>query len=112
VSDDIERTRRIRELNDSLRRTFTGGRVFKTMGIDALPIDVQATILDKVRTFSEFTEGDDPYGEHDFGSFEIEGHPVMWKIDYYDERLEGHSEDAADPEKTRRVLTILLADEY
>jgi hypothetical protein len=26
----------------------------------------------------------DPYGEHDFGSFELAGEKFFWKIDYYD----------------------------
>jgi hypothetical protein len=112
MSQQDERSKRIRELNDNLRSTFTGGKVLKTIGIDALPTDVQATILEKVRTFSEFTKDNDPHGEHDYGSFQIAGHYVMWKIDYYDQRMEGHSEDAAAPDKTRRVLTIMLAEEY
>jgi Protein of unknown function (DUF3768) len=112
VSHESDQSKRIRELNDKLRTTFTGGDVLNTVGIDALSSDVQASILEKVRTFSEFSEENDPCGEHDYGSFQIAGHHVMWKIDYYDERLEGHSEDAADPTKTRRVLTILLASEY
>ncbi|MGA8771052.1 MAG: DUF3768 domain-containing protein [Rhodomicrobium sp.] len=31
---------------------------------------------------------------------------------YYDRKLEAHSEDAADPEKTCRVLTVMLAEEH
>jgi hypothetical protein len=53
-----------------------------------------------------------PYGEHDFGSFEIAGEKVFWKIDYYDLSLEFGSNDSADPAQTKRVLTILLAEEY
>jgi uncharacterized protein DUF3768 len=33
-------------------------------------------------------------------------------IDYYDPTEEFGSQDPADPTKTVRVLTILLADEY
>ena len=57
-------------------------------------------------------EGDDPYGEHDFGAFDHAGQRIFWKIDCYDPTEEFGSEDPADPSKTMRVLTILLADEY
>ena len=32
--------------------------------------------------------------------------------DYYDERCEFGSADPADPEKTTRVLTLMLAEDY
>ena len=54
----------------------------------------------------------DPHGEHDFGSFEIDDRKVFWKIDCYDAAMEFGSEDPADPSKTTRVLTIMLASEY
>ena len=72
----------------------------------------QSAIREKVEAFSDFGPDNDPHGERDFGAFHHAGERIFWKIDYYDERLEGHSEDAADPTKTRRVLTILLASEY
>ena len=53
-----------------------------------------------------------PYGEHDFGSFKLVGRTFFWKIDYYDKRCKFGSEDQSDPEKTTRVLTIMLAEEY
>lgn len=112
MSRESGHAKRIRELNDSFRSTFTGGRVLITAGINALPSDVQAIILRKVATFSEFSEDNDPYNEHDFGSFHVAGHHVFWKIDYYDQRMEGGSEDPSDAEKTQRVLTIMLASEY
>jgi len=37
---------------------------------------------------------------------------VYFKIDYYYQELSAGSPDPADPEKTTRVLTVLLADEY
>jgi hypothetical protein len=54
----------------------------------------------------------DPYGEHDFGNFEVAGQKFFFKIDYYDPNLEFGSEDPGDPQKTTRVLTIMLAEEY
>ncbi len=62
--------------------------------------------------FSEFTADNDPHSEHDFGSFELVGRKFFWKIDYYDKRCEFGSDDPADPEKTTRVLTVMLAGEY
>ncbi|MGE3146302.1 MAG: DUF3768 domain-containing protein, partial [Pseudorhodoplanes sp.] len=67
----------------------------------------------KVREFAAFTPDNDPLGEHDFGAIEQDGvGTVFWKIDYYDPDYRCHSADPADPKVTRRVLTILLADEY
>jgi len=60
-----------------------------------------------------FPEGDDPYGEHDFGAFDHAGQRIFCKIDTYDPTEEfGLGRHPADPTKTVRVLTILLADEY
>jgi hypothetical protein len=65
-----------------------------------------------VREFSDFTEDNDPHGEHDFGSFELDGETLFWKIDAYDTDYNFGSPNPADPAVTRRVLTILLAEEY
>jgi hypothetical protein len=103
---------RIRELNDLLRRTFTGGKVVMTDGVAALPENELAQLLAKVRSFDEFTNDNDPYGEHDFGSIELEGVTYFFKHDYYALDMDGGSEDPANRAKTTRVLTIMRADEY
>lgn len=107
-----KRAVRIAELNDALRTTFQGGRVFMTAAIDALADEVKADVLETVRTFSQFDGANDPYGEHDFGSIELEGETYFFKVDYYALDLNGGSENAADPSVTTRVLTIMRADEY
>ena len=103
---------RIRVLNDNFRSTFIGGQVLLTVGVSELPMDVKAKALLSVKEFNTFTRDNDPYGEHDFGFFEIAGDTFYWKIDYYDSACEHGSEDPSDPEKTTRVLTIMLASEY
>ena len=103
---------RIAELNDLLRKTFIGGRIVITAGIAALPGGDQAAILAKVQTFDAFSADNNPHGQRDFGSFSHNGQRVFWKIDYYDPSLTFGSEDPADPAKTARVLTIMLALEY
>jgi uncharacterized protein DUF3768 len=106
------RTALIRGLNDTLRSTFTGGRVVTSAGVASLPDEVRAQVFAKVRSFDQFNGGNDPHDEHDFAGFEFNGQTYFWKIDYYDERMKWGSDDPADPKKTTRVLTIMLSDEY
>jgi hypothetical protein len=112
MDTNVDKTRRIRELNDALRRTFIGGQVMLTSGVDALPPDVKAQVLQAVRSFDAFDNGNDPHREHDFGSFKIDGETFFFKIDYYSPGMQGGSEDPSDLEKTTRVLTIMFASEY
>lgn len=102
----------IRDLNDSFRSTFVGGRVLMTAGVHGLPEEVRAQVLTEVHEFRDFTEDNDPHGEHDFGAFDVSGHTFFWKIDYYDNTECFGSEDPSDPEKTTRVLTVMLAEDY
>ena len=103
---------RIRQLNDNFRRTFVGGRVMITSGVQNMDPAAMNDLLRQVREFSAFDDDNDPYGEHDFGAVTVDGQSLFWKIDYYDQDLEGGSEDPADPAKTTRVLTIMHASEY
>ena len=103
----------IRRLNDAFRQSFTGGRVTLTAGFGALPDRVRGAVIAAVRSFTCFDLDDnDPYGEHDFGVVDVGEVRVFWKIDNYDRSLRLHSPDAADPNVTIRILTILCADEY
>jgi hypothetical protein len=102
----------IRLLNDNFRSTFIGGQVMMTLGVSELPIDVKANVLLQVKNFSAFDKGNDPHSEHDFGSFEVAGETFFWKIEYYDQDCRFGSEDPGDPDKTTRVLTVMLAEEY
>lgn len=99
----------IRVLNDNFRSTFVGGQVVMTAGVNELPIDAKAKALLMVKTFSAFTEDNDPYGEHDFGSFEVAGEKFFWKIDLYEDP---NVKDSDGEPLVNRVLTIMLADEY
>ncbi len=102
----------IRDLNDNLRRSFRGGLVVMTSGVEALGVAAIRRLVVRVRNFDTFTPDNDPHGEHDFGAFIHEGQQFFWKIDYYDPTLNMGSPDPANPKVTRRVLTIMLASEY
>ena len=107
ILNDAFRTQPLSVLSAVLRQTFV-----ITKGVAAHGDDFLLRALKAVQEFSTFTEEKDPHGEHDFGSFELDGVELFWKIDYYDEDLECGSPDPADQDVTRRILTILLAEEY
>ena len=109
---EASRSTIIRCLNDAFRLTFAGGQVMLTQGILALAGEAQRQILDRVKSFDAFAPDNDPYDEHDFGSFEHEGERIAFKIDYYDRSLTYGSENPADASITRRVMTIMLLDEW
>jgi hypothetical protein len=102
----------IAKLNDRFRTTFVGGSIMVTNGLQGLGPEFVAKALAAVRAFRPFTKDNDPYGEHDFGALTVDSRKLFWKIDYYDPSMEYGSEDPSDPEVTRRVLTVMLAEEY
>ena len=102
----------ISRLNDLLRTQAIGGRVVATLGVQNLSHGTRGKVVEAIRVFDKFDEGDDPYKEHDFGAVEIEGDKFYFKIDYYVPSLKFGSEDPSDPEKTTRVMTTMRADEY
>ena len=100
---------RIRELNDAFRKTFVGGSVMLTVGVQALSEQARATLLARVTHFDAFDENNDPHHEHDFGALDIEGQRFFWKLDLYEQP--GVKDADGEPVVTR-VLTIMLAEEY
>lgn len=103
---------RTQELNDTFRQTGKGGQIVITRGIQALEDNTRNAIINMIKGVSEFALDNDPYGTHDFGSVKIENHIIFWKIDCYNLDLICLSPDPSDPEVTRRVMTIMLAEEY
>ena len=105
-------TQSIALLNDQARTTLTNCKLIITKGIDLLGNEAVGCILNLVRRFDDFSNRNDPFGEHDFGAVEYECNTVFWKFDYYDLDLMNHSPDPNDPNVTRRILTIMLGEEY
>lgn len=105
-------TDRIRMLNDELRKNLLGGGAVITPGIAALGAEAVERLVKTIAVFDDFCAANDPYEEHDFGEFDFDGVPVMFKIDYFDQELNFHSPDPADPAVTRRVITLMLSTEY
>jgi hypothetical protein len=106
------KTKAIRALNDELRQNFITGTALMTAGVAALGAEAVARIVKTIAVYDDFCHANDPYEEHDFGSFEADGHTIFFKIDYFDSTLTVHSPDPSDPAVTKRVITIMLAEEY
>jgi hypothetical protein len=106
------KTTRIRKLNDELRKSLTGGQVLLTPGIAALGPESVERVIKAITIFDDFCNENDPYTEHDFGSLDVEGQKVFFKIDYYNRDFSAHSPDPSDPAVTSRVITLMLASEY
>lgn len=121
----MNRAEKIRKHNDSFRSRVADPiacqhlidadllHVHFTAGIEALTGGGPGylEILGAVQN-AEILKGDDPWREHDFGSFEHKGVRCFWKFDYFDKLGGKGSEDPSDLDQTLRVLTIMLAAEY
>ena len=87
----------IRALNDKLRQHLTGGMAVITPGVAALGPEAVERIVKTIAVFDDFCRANDPYEEHDFWSFEADGHMIMFKIDYLDRDLSMHMRIGAHP---------------
>ncbi len=101
LSKDIAR------LNDLLRRNAIGGRILVTQGVQELSQSERSQLMTAIAVFNNFTPDNDPFGE-----VMVHGSKYFWKIDYYDQNYEGMSPNPLDQEETRRVMTVMRADEY
>jgi hypothetical protein len=107
----ITATERIARLNDRCRQGLdANARIMVTRnclarlsgeGEGIAEILAQAELLAAVRRYA-FKPG----------AFDLQGQRVLFKIDYYDMALEFGSDDPADASITRRVLTVMLAEDY
>ena len=68
--------------------------------------------LVQLHNIKDFNKGNDPYGEHDMGAFTFKAQKFFWKIDYYDSELLYGVDPYEEPESVKRILTIMLANEY
>ena len=117
LCEDCRPVSKIAETNDSFRRAAmkgiksTDGKAVRTQGVAALGSLTNLFLQAQIAAFDAFTETNDPHGEHDFGSIQLDGCPkVFWKIDYYsDASMDSGADDKLN---AYRVLVIMLADEY
>lgn len=108
----VPRAEAIALLNDTLRKTGTGGSVMITQNLRRVTGFDPAILAKALADYTGFDADNDPHGERDFGDMTLWGYDLIWKIDYYDKDLKYGSDDPANPEVTRRVLTVMLASDW
>lgn len=106
--------KRIGALNDRFRMQMdhTLGHWVITSGVNSKGGLFVQRACRAVQQFTDFNAGNDPYGERDMGRIEIDGVSLLWKIDVFDLAYEFGADFPDDPTKSRRVLTVMLAQEY
>ena len=126
VSQSTSRAEAVARLNDLARKAMgVACTAVTTSGFRSLTASDQSRVRELIECFDAFTPDNDPHGERDFGAVYQDGRgcwttrrpgecseTVFWKIDCYDHSMEWASDDPANPAVTRRVLTIMLAEEY
>ena len=108
----MRKSAKIAELNDILRMAFRGGKIMLTDGFNALPEETKAKAMHAMRNYSDFDPINDLSGTHDFGAFIVDNMKFYFKIAYYDPTMQYGSDDPSNPAITKRVLTLMLAEEY
>jgi hypothetical protein len=101
----------IAKRNDDFRKSLKSDANHKVVLTSAVADDPSVDkIIERVKDFDSFSSANDPHGEHDFGSFEINGEKYFFKIDYYD--LDFNY--GADPKEDEYscLLTIMQASDY
>jgi hypothetical protein len=124
MTDKTDQTRRLNDLTRARPETVNASWVM-TQGVlhlmtgDADAPDASTRAVQRVTMlraaiaqFSDWAEGNDPYGEHDFGAFDLLGERLFFKIDYYHPDHDTHAPVPSNIELCRRVLTVMRADEY
>jgi hypothetical protein len=124
MSDSTEQTRRLNDLARTRPQTvnaswvMTQGVAKLLAGEDDASADVSAALerLAALRAalaaFTDFSESNDLHGEHDFGAFVLFGQRLFWKNDYYHPDHDTHAPVPSNIELCRRILTVMLAEEY
>ncbi len=110
----LPRGEAIAQLNDTLRQRGEGGTIMVTRNVLHLPGFDPAALQTALAEYQGFCVDSDPHGERDFGDLTLFGASLLWKVDYFASysNFQFGSDDPADPSITKRVLTVMLAEEW
>ncbi len=106
VESGNKKAEEVARRNDIARKLGLGTVI--TQKAAGLP-DIEG-LLQRVRTYNDFTDKNDPYGAHDMGFFRWRDKEVIWKIDYFNETLTNCIDPLSDG--CKRIITVMLKEEY
>lgn len=104
----------IAQLNDDMRKypVGPGKRAVITRSVNHMGAAFIKRAIAAVAAFDDFTSRDNVHRERDRGMFVLDGHKMLFKIDYLDVDGVLASDDPSDAAQTTRVMTIMFASEY
>jgi hypothetical protein len=118
MSETLTASEQIARLNDQLRaQNSQVGAIHFSRSVGLLPPQQQQQLLQLLKEFNSFSPDNDPYGERDFVTLELDGERYFFKIDYFEKSawLKGEEIGADTPEDvntTWRVGTLMESNEY
>ena len=125
TADYVADAAKVAAQNDAFRRNAclaipygTGdpvlrGQMVMTAGVHAEGMGFVQSCLDAIGRLTEFPADNDPDGFHDFGTVEVFGTTVWFKVDLYDVTDRNYGSEAPDdPARTYRVLTVLFPSDW
>lgn len=83
----VPRAEAIALLNDTLRKTGTGGSVMITQNLRRVTGFDPAILAKALADYTGFDADNDPHGERDFGDMTLWGYDLIWKIDLYEKKV-------------------------
>lgn len=100
---------RIAQLNDQFRARGLGNGWILGAHVRSLDAESLLQLLGKIQAFTGFPKND----PHNFGAVELDrDEEYFWEIEYFDHEQKYQSADPSNPCVTRRVMTVMRADEY
>ena len=109
----------IAQVNDTFRHEATSGTklsmpgmIVATRRVQGLPDAVKRAVLEQIRAYDNFDDGDDDFpDEHGRGQFSIGDQMFVWKIDWTADPTGIVIPKSERPETFFHVLTIMCAEE-
>ncbi len=96
-------------MNDQFRVKGLGNGWILRPHVRSLDAESLLQLLGKIQAFTGFPKND----PHNFGSVELDrDEEYFWKIEHFDHEQKFQSADPSNPCVTRRVMTVMRADEY